>query len=253
MNRVTTVVLFLLIQTVAFPQDKAGIESFACSIQRRMSCKEQCSSADGRIFVDRVHKRICYDYDTPFHYRFILSDTDFYGLDKKKKTGYVAQGTVSMPLARSVDVLEPFFTYAFGFNFGKQKVLASKDSCILYEVRYKDIRDIVAVHRDWNMPVIIESFGPNENLLMQMKITYDKVMDEKYVPRRIVIRKLCDTLLIIDTVILSRCTYNKPVRNDVFSIDPGYAVRRLEPPHDRMENPVLPISNEQQGEQHGKP
>jgi len=232
MNFLCTGILFtVLLQAAAWPEDKTTVESFSGSIQRKMTYQAKTISVSGHVHFDAVHERTLYDYDNPFHYRFILSDTSLFGLDKKNKSGYALRGSgetlLSDPVVRSVNILGPFFSYAFSFNFEKQKILASLDTCILYKVGHNTTNDIVAMHRIFDMPVIIESFDKNDRMIYQLTVSYDYVRNCKPMPRRFVVGTLCDNVFTTDTIVVTHDTYNTGIREKAFSVDRKFAIREI--------------------------
>ena len=70
------------------PKKAIGLVSFECGIVRKNSYSGVLKTVKGHFYYDKTLGIAAYEYDAPFHYRFLIYDTIIYGIDTKNIRGY---------------------------------------------------------------------------------------------------------------------------------------------------------------------
>jgi hypothetical protein len=206
-------------------QCRDSLTSCECSFVRKQWFQGQSRIAKGRFFFDCRSRSACYDYSSPFHYRFIVNDTAVFGIDKKNNRGYA--------LLRSADPQQYDEVYLSVHLFGQflrsitdtadqaaDSVRGSVDSTVYLEKKTGSGCDMIAMTRETGRAALIESFDENGVLIEQSRMAYDKRNDRTALPSRLIVKKRSGDVVTLDTLAVSGGRINTTVMPQRFTVPP---------------------------------
>jgi len=206
---------------VSFAADETANARFTpieCSFMRTSTCSGAGQSTKGKFFCDKQTGALCYDYDDPFHYRFIITDTSLFGIDKKTNTGYVASRRISIvnysSLFRSLHIFDTYLR-----NIAQQGTLrASIGDDAYYEIKTGNGSEVVVRNRVSRAPALIECFDASGSMFEQVKLLYDI---NKPKLRAMVVRRRAGALVTTDSVTINSLSFDKQSPKKMFEVPAG--------------------------------
>jgi hypothetical protein len=194
------------------------VSSIECSFVRSYQCFGATQRVHGHFYADLTANRVCYDYEEPFHYRFIITDSLLYGIDKKKNYGYavlVKNATKKeAELIRSIHLFAPYLRCLQN----ERTVKASLDTLIYYEISGTLGFDMLVAQRETGFFQCIESFDLFGAMYQQTKCVFKSNNSEQVFPVLCSIRKKQGDKIDTTDLVVSNTRKNTRLKQDIFSI-----------------------------------
>jgi hypothetical protein len=202
----------------------SGMTSLELSFVRKQWFQGQCRVSKGRFSYDGSTGRACYDYSGPYRYMFILCDTSIVGIDKRNNRGY-ALARNSAPrhyegLYFSLDLFGQFLQSADAAkDLAAFTVRASIDSCVYYERKTVNGKEIIAIARETGRPSLVESFDENGMLIEQSRMAYNESRKAvAAVPSQVIVKKKWGDVVTVDSITCSSIRLNGTLAPERFAV-----------------------------------
>jgi hypothetical protein len=205
--------------------------SLQCTFVRTYSYLGIRKIARGTLFADHDGSRVCYDYDAPFAYRFVILDTVIYGVDKKTNKGYAfsraMDSTACDDLYLSIHVFAPLIGCLQSIADSSATEICASDGPTVYRSwKSRNTSYAVALFRSGGAPFLVEAFDKTGRMFGQTRLAYDK-KPAVYFPSRIVCRKKCRDVLTLDSIAIKETKTPESLPADLFEPDPKWQLRRI--------------------------
>lgn len=205
------------------------LSTIECSFVRSYQCFNTTQQVHGHFYADLTTNSACYDYDEPFHYKFILTDSLLYGIDKKKNCGYVVMiksaTKTETELIRSIHLFAPYLRCLQN----TRTVKASLDTLIYYEITGTFGFDMLVAQRKTGLFQLIESFDLFGTMYQQTKCVFKGNASGQVFPALWNIRKKqSDKIETIDFSI-ANIKKNTKLKHDIFSLAQGCRIADKKP------------------------
>jgi hypothetical protein len=197
-----------------------AVTSCECSLVRKNAYRGVVKAVKGHFYYDRTMGVAAYEYDAPFHYRFVVRDTVLYGIDMKKNRGYALRREVGLTksdgLYVSIHPLSAYLRCAFA-DAASCTLRASIGPILYLERQNGNGSDMFTVERATSRICLIESFDEKGLMYEQTRPQYAGAGSGRHFPSTVIVRKLTNGMLTADTLCLSRMAINETLPPDRFA------------------------------------
>jgi len=226
--RNTSFLVLIILPSISFSQDfvlmPERITTVECSFVRKNTYNGFSKVVRGRFCFDARQKKAVYEYNGPFYFRFIVTDTVLYGIDTKRNRGYALYRA---PGPAACD--DPYFSVHIFDSYlrcvnadsASRLLLGSIGLELYFERNNMPYSDVFEQDRDYGALTCIESFNERGELVEQAKMRYNAKKQLYDFPIRIMKRQRCNGMITADTVLISGATVNRAVPPGAFVLPAG--------------------------------